>query len=396
MVFTYFLRGIDLPTIFFVIALNFVAVMVSVQIAVFLAVVPANRVLKGLLGLLGLVVLFFLFVYTVTRTVFLIDVGLPTLLEDSDFAVGIPGMAMVLVAFFGLLFAWSVALLHPASANRALPVRAFLLLLCPVTGVLCVLWSRSSDRSGLFFGWIVALGILCTLSLIIAVSEREQWGPRMARSIPRRWWLRWPAFLLFSGAAGGVLFALLLFALTALGVRLHMEAFPSERAFWDFRGALIAVDERQILLEMMGVMVLYTYCYAMTAAWLRRVFLPRVPGGYTWIILIVLVTAGCVMPFLLSFLLLNPGAPYAAHVPWLLPDPGVAMSEFSGPSANDYRFAFLGFACAWAGLITLLSVPWFVRQIRGFRPFAGGAARSQEPPTLTIPPEQLDVTKTEP
>jgi hypothetical protein len=235
--------------------------------------------------------------------------------------------------------------------------------------------------------------VLCSLALLVAVNERDQWGPRMARAIPRRWWLRWPAFLLYSGAFGGVLFTLLLFGLVMVAVQFRRDAVPTEPEFMHVQlVGLVAVDWRQIFVETMGVMVLYVYCYALTAAWIRRVFLPRLPGGYTWIVFLILLAAGMAVPFLMSFLLFNPSAPYAIHVPWLLPNPGVALGEFGnyGPHCS----IFLTFAGSWAVVITLASVPWFVRQVRGFRPFTSAAGRSEMPPTLTIPGGQMDTTKT--
>ncbi len=343
MVFTYFLRGIDLPTIFFVVAIDFVAVMVTVQLGIFLAVVPANRVLKGLLGLLGLFVLSILLTYTLAGTLYLLYTGLPALLEDPEFPSVLVGVSLMLVAFFGLLFVCSVALLNPPSANRALPVRIFLLLFGVASGGLFILWDHDSYGDMLFIAWIVGMGILCSLSLIIAVSEREQWGPRMERAIPRRWWLRWPTFLFYSGAAGGVLFSLLLLALTAVLVQVRRNLVSVEHLFMDFRGEFVVRDARQVIVEMMGAMFLYIYCYALTASWIRRVFLPWLPSGYTWIAVFVLLAVGCAVPFLTSFLLLNRGAPYATHVPWLLPNPGVAIYEFrephslSGPGRSRWR-----------------------------------------------------------
>jgi len=51
------------------------------------------------------------------------------------------------------------------------------------------------------------------------VNERDQWGPRMTRAIPRRWWLTGGrCFLFYSGALGGVLFSLVALWRDGLGV----------------------------------------------------------------------------------------------------------------------------------------------------------------------------------
>ena len=48
---TYLLRGIDLPSIFVLLALNFIVVAVAIQCTILLGCLPANRVFKIILGL---------------------------------------------------------------------------------------------------------------------------------------------------------------------------------------------------------------------------------------------------------------------------------------------------------------------------------------------------------
>src|SRR5262249_55060511 len=61
--FTYLLRGIDVPTILLVLAIDLVAVLFGTQLALFLGSLPGNKVMKlgaGVFGLWALSVLFFL------------------------------------------------------------------------------------------------------------------------------------------------------------------------------------------------------------------------------------------------------------------------------------------------------------------------------------------------
>src|SRR5262249_44079794 len=81
MAFTYFLRGIDLPSIFFVIAFDFLVVTVTVMLAIFLAVIPANRILKALLGLIGLFIGLLTFGYALGGTIMLVEFGVAAMLE---------------------------------------------------------------------------------------------------------------------------------------------------------------------------------------------------------------------------------------------------------------------------------------------------------------------------
>src|SRR5262249_2139006 len=157
---------------------------------------------------------------------------------------------------------WSVALISPPSANRAVPVRVFLVLLWLAGAAVQAAWAVVIGQDVPFCVWIVWMCALCSLSLVIAVNERERWAPRRARPAPRRWWLRWPAFLFYSGSAGGVLFSALLFGLTALATQLWREAVSPNLRPTGFR---VPGDIVQTVFGTMSMLVLYTYCYALSA-----------------------------------------------------------------------------------------------------------------------------------
>ena len=65
LVFTYWLRGIDLPSIFVMMAICFIEVAVAINMATFIACLPSGRVIKILLGILVLFVFLFAFFGTV-------------------------------------------------------------------------------------------------------------------------------------------------------------------------------------------------------------------------------------------------------------------------------------------------------------------------------------------
>ena len=107
MAFTYFLRGIDLPSIFFVITLGFVVVLGSVMLAVFLAVIPGNRVVKVLVGLVGLFALLAVFGLTLTGTLALLDFGVVGLFETREFWTAIVCAGLAFFGFNALFYTWS-------------------------------------------------------------------------------------------------------------------------------------------------------------------------------------------------------------------------------------------------------------------------------------------------
>src|SRR5207249_2560486 len=75
MTFTYLMRGLDIPTILLVLAIDLLVVLAGTQLALFFGTITTNRPLKGLLGLLGLLGLILLFGVTMVGTLELIERG---------------------------------------------------------------------------------------------------------------------------------------------------------------------------------------------------------------------------------------------------------------------------------------------------------------------------------
>jgi hypothetical protein len=385
MAFSYFLRGIDLPVIFFAVAVDFVAVLLMVMLALFLAVVPANRPLKILLGLGGLLVGLFVFSYTISGTIEMLAFGLADFLEGPEFWVICLVSGLLTAGIVGFLFTASVGLLSPLSANRTLPLRLWLTVFCLGTGLVIAVCSSAEVfplAEGPMCAWLLEASCLLSLCLLIAVNEREQWAPRVARSIPRRWWLRPWAFVLYSGAAGGVIWVALLFAACWLTLLLYQELLPAARQPF-------LVPPVQALFTVMGALLLYIYCYCLTAVFLRNT-LVNIQPVFTWVLALALIALGSLLPFLATMLLHRGEGDFWSYYAWLLTCPGVGMAVVGGSiGASEVAWTFVA---AWAVLVTLLNAPWFVKQMRRFRPYAAGAVREPAPLILAVTP--MDVTKT--
>ncbi|MCI0564503.1 MAG: hypothetical protein MN733_39035, partial [Nitrososphaera sp.] len=214
MTFTYLLRGIDLPSIFALLAFGFFVVAASIQFAIFIACIPASRVFKVLLGLGGLNILSYLVIMTMAGSYGLLSLGIGSLLGTWEFwgyacLAGIFGLTIT-----GLLFMISVALITPLSANRALLVRIFTTIGWLVTGMASIIWSWIEKRNEPFIVWsFLSVGIFC-LAFFVAVSERESLGRRVIRTIPHRGWIRLLVFPFYSGAASGITWSCLMSCLT--------------------------------------------------------------------------------------------------------------------------------------------------------------------------------------
>jgi hypothetical protein len=369
MTFTYLLRGLDIPSIVLVLALDFLVVLLSTQGAIFLGTVPANIVLKLLLGLVGFGFLTILFSGTMEFSQELLRFGLGSHLDSVEFWLVAGAVAITLVAVIGLLFTWSVAIVSPPSSNRALPVRLYLLSFWLVTGGLAGLLAYYFRVPIPLYFWEWAnLTLLCA-QLLVVINEREQWGLRMRRTIPRRGWLRGPLFLLYSGSAGGVLFTVLLLVLTLALPRFTLE-YWSDFFFSSSSRFLRDFDHRNALT--LVLIALYTVDYCMLAVWLRNVLLGRIQAAYTWVLVLLLLGLGSALPWPLLFLFQNEELRMGRTNPWWqLSNPFstiyTCVMESSGDKTvfRDMCPLFLGVL----GLMLLLGcLPWMARQVRRFRP----------------------------
>lgn len=372
MTFTYLLRGIDIPSIILILILDFLTVMLCTQAAIFIGSVPANPGLKLLLGLLGLGLLVMMFVYTVLASIGIMELGLGSLMDTVEFWLGAGSTALVVAAITGLLFVWTVAIVSPPSVNRALPVRLYLVAFWLATGGAAALLTRHFHEPPFLYVWAMVISGLLCIQILVSINEREQWGMRVARTIPRRWWLRGPAFLLYSGSAGGVLFAVLLFILTIASISLPFE-------YWvDLRSAPRAAREIEVGRRIaLGLILagLYIFDYSLLAVWLRNTLLSvSIKPIHTWVLALVVwaLTFAIVYPLILLFQKdeynmghLNPW--WEISNPFATIFTCVVEADRRGEAAafRDDCFAFL---IGWGVLMLLGCLPWMLRQAKRFHP----------------------------
>jgi hypothetical protein len=355
MTFTYLLRGIDIPTILVVLTIDLVAVMGSTQLAIFIAAIPAARVLKSLCGLITLGCLIGIYAMTWAGTYGLVQYGAGAALDSWEFWGPASCVLGVILTVIGLVFTWSVAVISPSSANRALPMRLLLLIAWVTTGIAFGLVSKEMSVAAPMYGWLVFSVALLNLQMIIAINEREKWAPRVARTIPRNWLLRVPAFLLYSGAAGGIFFAILLTVSTHLAVKIFLDRNPGFRTF----------GHDQEIAEAMTLVTLFVFCYCMTAVLIRRWLLAsRVKPIHTWILAAVAMALCSSIPYLVAHLVRS-NRYYYQHDYYLY----LIANPFYAPFDEMHRETYQWFTGIWAGVVALLNIPWAMRQIARFRPF---------------------------
>jgi len=242
------------------------------------------------------------------------------------------------------LHAFSGALLSPHSANRALPVRVTLTAMWGVAVIL--VWSLGSPHS---YAWACStwMTFVCSISVLIAVSERGGPNARLRRSVPRNRLLRVIAFPFFSGAANGVTWAALM-AATGSGA-----LWPVFRRWGPPQVAYF-----------FPVLFLYALAYGLTAVLIRRRFLAdRIQFRHTGLLALGLMGTGVAVPLVLSVLSTRISTLRYLMPPWHL---GNVTAIFYYHEA--YLTPHMLFAGGWAAIVLVLNRSWLADQIRAFRP----------------------------
>jgi hypothetical protein len=349
--FTYFLRGIDLQTIFSAVIFGLFVVLGCTQGALLVAALPINRPFKVILAIIALVGFIIIYVLTMTSVGRLTFDRNPFSGGRSDFWTGVVSLLSIIAFLSGLSFMLSVASIKPIAANRAMPVRMFLSVGWAVAGAAAMLSSFFQKDHTPVTIWIVFFTLLFSAAFFVAISERDEYGRRLLRSVPRNPLKRALSFPFFSGAAGGMVWAM---AMTLLTMGITWVWAKSFRTYSDL-SSLVDSPKR------FGGLCLNVFAYALTAFLLRRYLLKRIPSEFTWLLAMILLVLGSTLPVLIGYLLFF-------NDDWGATDYG---RWFVGnPFAWGYRGSrvfFLKVGVTWAAIVWLLSLPWLLGRFRQFR-----------------------------
>ena len=354
MTFTYLLRGIDLPTISILLLFGAGVTAAAVQGALFLAALPLGRAFKGLLKVGGGLMLIWATVMVLDISDDLIRSGVGSRMGDGEFWVGFGCAAAALLLPAWVVFEVCAATLAPPAANRAFGPRLAITVGWLASGVVVLVAERWLPYSNYWRIWTTCHFLLLSLALLVGVSEREEFGPRILRRAPRHFILRQLAYLFTSGSAPAVLWTTLL----ALGT------FAVEALWSKAKGSHAYFEE---FVYPLGTFWLYSYCYSLTALLLWRWTFKRwFPKRATGAIAVILCAAVIVVPFVFFAIFDSVKLDHLGRGDLsLIGNPLMVFSE----KHLQVHFMFAGF---WAALVTLLNLPAFLAQWRTFkRPEAG-------------------------
>ncbi|MFN0110463.1 MAG: ABC transporter permease [Blastocatellia bacterium] len=349
--FTYFLRGIDLPSMVVALAFGFIAVVLAAQIAIFIACLPVNRAFKFILGLIafGHFISGYIAVMVWSSQIFWRGIG--STIGSSHFWQWAGIIALNFGCHIGLLLTLSIALIKPVSANRALPVRLFITIIWAIGGAAAFLGSWVENTHDPVIFWQACFNILFGFSILTAISERDLPGHRVTRAIPESFVKRYFSFFFFSGSASGLTWTVAMIAKTYIACWIWWRLFPNFSELGNLVGAS----------RWLAVMNLYLLCYSLTAAFLRRHLLKRIGMDLTWLVATLLIAIGSTIPFLIGMLVFMNDIDWwrEGYGRWLIGNPFVW-------DVAAHRELYLSIGIVWAALAAAFNLHWFLERVRQF------------------------------
>lgn len=367
-VLTYLLRGIDLPTIFLILAACFILCAAANALGLFAGAVSGGWIIRGLVAVGIAISLFYMLVAVVGMIQMYLVFGGGMLGFGPSTWAGVGTFLLVETMGIGLLYVLAVALLTPRPANRMMVSRLYLTGCWVATACLAGLWSYSEATLEPIFGWTVMSTMALSVLLVAALGERDAWSARVRRTIPRNPLSRLGTFLVYTGSAGGMLWYCMLLAVTLLAAAAWGNAMSSSSGTGDLNEAIPNC--------LMGFA--YILCYCLTIAALRLVLFPRVPTPHLSVFAMVLGVAMCLGPYLIAFFVERD---WWSTLPGYMLGSPLVLTEMNTPLRESAQW-FLG---VWLIVGGLSCIPWALGQWRRFAPYPAQPEQlASEPQSQTI------------
>ncbi|MEZ4525239.1 MAG: hypothetical protein R2941_04895 [Desulfobacterales bacterium] len=340
MTLTWFLRGVDLPSVFVILCMAFVGIAAAIQFALCMGCSSHNRFFRMLLGILTLGLLMGEGSAIVALARDMLRSGVGSRLADPDFWHTALLVLVLILLGAGLFHTIAIAEISPPSSNRALGIRSYIFCAWLLTGGTAFFYARFFHKNDGLQVWFYISILLFSFGFLHAVSEKDGYSPRVAARIPRYRMMRIPAFFFYSGAANGIAWILLMSGLTFLTV------LPMGKRF----SGLSAKDT-----EIFAGIFLYACCYALTGLLIRRTLLAKwVLPKYTWVAVLSVMAAACILPMFFSIMGGNSSFDFSGNIFALI--------------ARGKRDRHLAFAVRWLLPAVICNIPWFLKQVSRFAP----------------------------
>ena len=303
--FTYMLRGIDFPTILFVLFYTALVSLGLAMIGLFVGTLTAEKHWQVVLSVLLVAALFGALstCITITGEAMLGSSTLP--FDDWEFWVSMAGVLCVYGAYFVLVFYAAAAQITFASDNRSTRLRVTMLAQQIVlTAWMSWIWlspDAAGREPGVVLAFLMLLGMHWYAMGVLMIGESSELSPRVRRQLPQSFLGR--VFLTWfnPGPGTGYVFAIscllgaLLLALTPVAMQnLGIAVFDMDRWSWTSRwmkaifpfgtlGFLYIVIYLGIGLLLVRMLRKFTYVGIMLSV-LLQILLLLLVCGIPWII----------------------------------------------------------------------------------------------------------------
>jgi hypothetical protein len=366
MALTNLLRGVDLPTVFFILMFLFVVVCAAILLAIFIACLPVSRPFKMLLALGEFGVSFWIVGGVIFSAFSMMRSGVGSMMAEKYFWSLTTTVGVVVAAAGGLFFILSVALISPPSANRAFWPRIYLTAIWLIGALLAGAWAWVESDPQLILTWTYFGTLLLVASLVVTVSNNDPLSVRVRRTIPAAGLKRIIAFVFYNGAAGGVVWTMTLILITFFGT----IGFPTMLGASLGKSYSWPASVFSEFLDVYPPLLIYIFAYALTGVFIQRRFLPLRPAKFAGLLAILVAGLSAIGPSIVLFLMNNLSWKNIEAIQL-----GNASNLFVATNPGQ-RHAHLIFAGAWLVIILALNAKWFVTQVKNFRP-----------PPADVPPE---------
>jgi len=356
--FTFLLRGLDLQSVFILLGFDFLMIVGCIQFAILLACFRGNFMSRAFCFFVGFGAFSVVFSIVMQASFGMLYFGIGSSLGTWDFWGPALTVTVFLLMSIGFIFILSVTAITPSSANRALPVRIYMIVMWLTSGIIAYIWTHMTHAEDILQTWVLAMVCVFGTLMLVSLSERFELGPRVRRVIPKNMLLRVPAFLLYSGAGSGIIFAFMMIAASVLfvAVAFKLLGLNSNSGLW-----LVHYPLTSSFLAA-PALALYVFCYSLTALTIKRVFFSKVARpGLTTFIAVILMLIGSTVPFIIGYLI-NPDPWYNLSSRWYIGNPGIIFFD------EDSCLESFIFTWIWGMGCFAVTLPWFVDQARNFKP----------------------------
>lgn len=364
---TYLLRGIDLPTIFMVLAAGFAVCAVANAMGVFAGCVPGSWLIRGMVDVGMLICLYSLLHITLDLADQYSRFGVRWA-GGSEFWTGIATCLLVEVLAIGLLYVLAEALLSPKPSNRMLRPRLYITACWPITGAILITLGCIYDVAYPVLMWAAVAGIGFTVLMVAALGERDAWSARVRRTIPRNPLLRVLAFLFYSGSAGGLIWWTVMFLATMAVVQTWGEMVGSVTGLTD----LVAFRTN------MSIVFGYVLCYCLTTAVLRMTLLRNIATPNLSVIAGFLGVLLFLVPYLTAFFV---SRNWDTVLPWYLLGSPMVLTTTDEAAKDAASWVMM----IWILVAVLAGASWAIAQWRRFIPYETAPAIAEVPMRVEAP-----------